>query len=364
MFCHPQKRQEQDLNKLFSEKNTLFRVSLILLTFMILGMVVLGGLTRLTGAGLSIVEWRPLVGVLPPLTLSEWLLEFSKYRQSPEFQQINFSMTLAEFQNIFWLEYIHRLWGRLLALVLLIPTLLMLFKRQHLNLWPYLALLWILGLSQGLMGWLMVKSGLSHDPHVSPYLLATHLLLGFALFGISLWMTLKLYQPALQILRTGYSESAYKKLMKLCLIALLLVILTAFMGALVAGLKAGLLYNTFPLMGNDFLPPEVFTAEPWWQDVFENPVTVQFFHRLLAIFTAFFCVGIWIYQRGCLIPARLSWALGTVAVVALLQLSLGITTLLLVVPLEIAVLHQGFAFILFGSLLFALFLIYTRKIDL
>lgn len=346
------------------EKNTLFRISLILLTLMILGMVVLGGLTRLTGAGLSIVEWKPIVGILPPLSASEWLLEFSKYQQSPEFQKINFSMTLGDFQNIFWLEYIHRLWGRLLALVLLVPTFLMIFKKQHLNLWPYLALLWILGLSQGLMGWLMVKSGLTHDPHVSPYLLAAHLLLGFALFGISLWMTLKLFQPSLQILRTGYSENAYRKLMKLCLGALLLVLLTAFMGALVAGLKAGLLYNTFPLMGNDLIPSEIFSREPWWQDTLENPVTVQFLHRLLALITAAFCLGIWTYQRSCLIPSRLSLALGAVVVTALLQVSLGIVTLLLLVPIEIAVLHQGFAFILFGSLLFALFLIYTRKSDL
>lgn len=343
------------------EKNTLFRVSLILLTFMIFGMVVLGGLTRLTGAGLSIVEWKPIVGILPPLTVNEWLLEFSKYQQSPEFQKINFSMTLGDFQNIFWLEYIHRLWGRLLALVLLVPTFLIIFKKQYLNLWPYLALLWILGLSQGLMGWLMVKSGLTHDPHVNPYRLAAHLLLGFALFGISLWMTLKLYQPSLQIPRQGYSEKAYQKLMKLCLGILTLVLLTAFMGALVAGLKAGLLYNTFPLMGNDFIPPEIFSREPWWQDVFENPVTVQFFHRLLALLTAVFCLGTWVYQRKLLIPFSLSLTLKAIAVAALLQVSLGVATLLLVVPIEIAIFHQGLAFILFGSLLFALFLIYTRK---
>lgn len=337
---------------------------MILLTFMILGMVVLGGLTRLTGAGLSIVEWKPIVGILPPLTANDWLLEFSKYKQSPEFQKINFSMALEDFQSIFWLEYIHRLWGRLLALILLVPTFLMIFKKQYLNLWPYLALLWIFGLSQGLMGWLMVKSGLAHDPHVSPYRLSAHLLLGFALFGISLWMTLKLYQLPLQLLRQGYSESAYQKLMKLCLGAIMFVLLTAFMGALVAGLKAGLLYNTFPLMGNDLIPPEIFSRDPWWQDAFENPVTVQFFHRLLALITAAFCLGIWTYQRKHLIPTRLSRVLGSVAVVAFLQVFLGIATLLFVVPIEIAVLHQGFAFILFGSLLFTLFLIYTRKSDL
>ena len=271
---------------------------------MILGMVVLGGITRLTGSGLSIVEWKPLVGILPPLSASDWLIEFSKYQQSPEFLKVNFDMTLGDFKSIFWLEYLHRLWGRVLGLLLLIPTLFILIKRQHLNLWPYLALLWILGLGQALMGWLMVKSGLYHDPHVSPYRLAVHLLLSFTLFGISLWMTLKLFQPSLQLHRQGFSEKAYKKLTRLCLLAIVCVLLTAFMGALVAGLKAGLLYNTFPLMGNDFFPPELLTHSPWWKDFFENPVTVQFIHRSLAVITAALSVGIWLYGRGEFIPPR------------------------------------------------------------
>jgi heme a synthase len=343
------------------QSNTLFKGSLITLTLMILGMVVIGGLTRLTGSGLSIVEWKPITGIFPPLTLHSWLIEFSKYQQGPEFQNINFGMTLSEFQSIFWLEYIHRLWGRLLGLVLLIPTFLMVFKRQHRELWFPLVLLWVLGAAQGLMGWIMVKSGLLHDSHVSPYRLAAHLLLGFAIFGIAFWMVLSLYRSQLTLERTGYSQNAFQTLMKLSLLALFLVFLTAFLGAIVAGLKAGLIYNTFPLMEGCLIPLEFLTQFPWWKDCLENPVSVQFLHRLSAILTTTLCCGIWIYQRKLEIPPPLSWAFTGVAIVVLLQLSFGIATLLLVVPIGLATLHQGFAFILFGSLVYALFLLRTVK---
>jgi len=344
-----------------TQHENLFKGSLIILLFMILGMVVIGGLTRLTGSGLSIVEWKPVTGILPPLTLEGWSQEFSKYQQSPEFQKINQGMTLADFESIYWLEYIHRLLGRVLGLILLIPTFLMIFKKEHRELWPQLVLLWVLGASQGLMGWLMVKSGLAQDPHVSPYRLAAHLFLGFAIFGVALWMTLSLYREQIQIERRGFSLKAFKTLRNLSLLALLLVLLTAFMGALVAGLKAGLLYNTFPLMGDTLIPHEVLTQTPWWTDLFENPVTVQFLHRLLAMSTALFCGWIWIYQRGLEIPQRLSHTFLGIGIIAFLQLSLGILTLLYLVPIGLGVLHQGFAFILFGSLVYGVFLILNPR---
>ncbi|HUX78791.1 MAG TPA: COX15/CtaA family protein [Alphaproteobacteria bacterium] len=343
------------------QPDTLFKGSLISLTLMILGMVVIGGLTRLTGSGLSIVEWKPIVGIFPPLTNHSWLIEFSKYQQSPEFQKINFGMTLSEFQSIFWLEYIHRLWGRLLGLVLLIPTFLIIFKNQHRELWFPLVLLWVLGAAQGMMGWLMVKSGLLHDPHVSPYRLAAHLLLGFAVFGVALWMTLSLYKTRLMLQRIGYSQQAFQSLKKLAFFAIFLVLLTALLGAFVAGLKAGLIYNTFPLMGGCLIPYEFLSQSPWWKDCLENPVSVQFLHRFCAIMTTTLCFGIWIYQRKLAIPPLLSYAFAGVAIAAFLQLSFGIATLLLVVPVGLATLHQGFAFILFGCLLYALFLILTRE---
>lgn len=341
-----------------SHNDTLFKGSMIALCCMILGMVIMGGITRLTGAGLSIVEWKPITGIFPPLTLENWLLEFSKYQQSPEFHKINLGITLSEFKSLFWLEYIHRLWGRLLGFLLLIPTFLMVFKRQYRALWPSLALLWLLGAAQGLMGWIMVKSGLVQDPHVSPYRLASHLLLGFAVFGVALWMTLNLYRNILTIERKGYSRKAFLSLKQLSYLLLVLVLLTAFWGALVAGLKAGLLYNTFPLMGEHLLPHEFFSQTPWWKDLLENPPSVQFVHRLLALSTTLACVGIWIYQRDLLIPKNLSHGFTVIMLSALLQLSLGISTLLLEVPLPLAVLHQGFAFVLFGSVVYTFFLLH------
>jgi len=342
-------------------ENIFFKASLIALTLMILGMVVIGGLTRLTGSGLSIVEWRPITGIFPPLTLQEWLVEFSKYQESPEFQKITFGMSLSEFQSIYWLEYIHRLWGRLIGVILLIPTFLMIFKKQHRDLWALLALLWILGAAQGLMGWLMVKSGLIHDPHVSPYRLSAHLFLGFAIFGVALWMTLSLYKDKIRLGRKGYSQKAFQVLLGLTLIALLFVLFTAFLGALVAGLGAGLLYNTFPLMGGNLIPYEFLTQSPWWKDFLENPVSVQFLHRIFALLTAGLCTGMWIYQRKLVIPPRLAHTFASIAIIVLLQLSFGILTLLWEVPIGLATLHQGFAFILFGSLLYALFFIYHRQ---
>ena len=342
------------------QKDTLFKGSLITLTFMILAMVMIGGLTRLTGSGLSIVEWKVLTGITPPLTVDSWLIEFSKYQQSPEFQKINFAMTLSEFQSIFWLEYVHRLWGRLLGLILLIPTFLMIFKKQHRELWFLLILLWILGVAQGVMGWVMVKSGLLQDPHVSPYRLAAHLFLGFAIFGVALWMSLSLYSNKLVLERKGFSQNAYQVLMKLSLLALFLVLITAFFGALVAGLKAGHIYNTFPLMGGDLIPYEFLTQSPWWKDFLENPVSVQFLHRLFAIITTILCCGIWFFRQTLTIPPLLSNAMAAIAIGALLQLSFGVATLLLEVPIGLATLHQGYAFVLFGILLYAIFLLYNR----
>lgn len=344
-----------------SQSDALFKASLITLSFMILGMVLIGGLTRLTGSGLSIVEWKPITGIFPPLTHGEWVIEFSKYQKSPEFQKITFGMSISEFQSIFFLEYVHRLWGRLIGLALLIPTFLMVFKKQHQKLWPLLILLWILGLAQGLMGWVMVKSGLNHDPHVSPYRLSAHLFLGFMIFGVTLWMTLMLYKDKFKPEPTQLSHKSLNSLWVCSLIALSFVLLTALFGGFVAGLKAGLIYNTFPLMGDTLIPREFLTTSPWWKDLFENPVSVQFLHRLFAITTGLFCGGLWLYQRNLKIPPPLSRAFNGMALCVLLQVSLGIMTLLFQVPSLLALLHQGMAFLLFGSLVYMLFLFYNSS---
>src|SRR3990167_6629061 len=251
---------------MFFSMDTLLKVSLLLLTRMILMMVMVGGLTRLSGSGLSIVEWKPITGIVPPLSFSDWMNEFSKYKASPEFQKINFSMDLSEFQSIFWLEYIHRLVGRVLCLILAVPTLISLFCKPHRNLIPLLALLWILGATQGVMGWLMVKSGLINDPFVNPYRLAAHLLLGFIIFGLSLWITFKVYK----LPRLPFHTSPL-----LLIPALSLTLLTAFLGALVAGFKAGLLYPTFPFMGGQLIPPEIPCS-------LLDPASLQFFYLFFS----------------------------------------------------------------------------------
>lgn len=394
-----------------SQSDTLFKTSLITLCFMILGMVLIGGLTRLTGSGLSIVEWKPVAGFIPPLTSEDWLMEFQKYQASPEFQKINFAMTVEEFKSIFYLEYIHRLWGRLIGLVLLIPTFLMIFRRQHRELGHLLGLLWGLGLAQGLMGWLMVKSGLSQDPYVSAYRLSAHLGLGFMIFGVALWMALRVYEeklrqlyfnsshhgenarsldeeiqspiPSLRALQTAGQSNPVNNFLFFfkrftdcpwivtppvgarnddtrlrwgSLLALTFVFLTALLGALMAGLKAGLVYNTFPLMGESVIPREFLTQTPWWRDLLENPVSVQFLHRCFAMVTTLLCGGLWVYQRQCDVPGPLEAAFQGMLVALLFQVSLGIITLLFHVPLVFALLHQGVAFLLFGSLLYSLFL--------
>lgn len=326
---------------------------------MILGMVLIGGLTRLTGSGLSIVEWKPITGVFPPLTQNDWLIEFSKYQTSPEFQKINFGMTLQEFKSIFFLEYIHRLWGRLIGIALLIPTFLMIIKSQHRELKYLLGALWILGLMQGLMGWVMVKSGLSHDPHVSPYRLSAHLFLGLMIFGVVLWMTLMLYKNKLIHNAIKSPQDTFLFLRRGSALALSLVLFTALLGGLVAALKAGLVYNTFPLMGGNLIPHEFLTQFPWWKDLLENPVSVQFLHRLFAITTGLFCGGLWVYQRILKMPTPLSMAFNGMGVAVLIQFLLGIMTLLFGVPLLLALLHQGVAFLLFGSLVYVLFLLHN-----
>lgn len=318
---------------------------------MILGMVSLGGITRLTGSGLSIVEWKPIVGIFPPFSESDWGQEFLNYQGSPEFQKINFTMSLSDFKSIFWLEYLHRLWGRLLGIVLLIPTFLIFLKKGYRTLWPLIVILWLLGGAQGLMGWWMVKSGLIHDPHVSPYRLATHLLLGFAIFGVSFWATLRVYKE--KLIRKGISLSPFLK--GLLLLAMGGVLITAFMGALVAGLKAGLLYNTFPLMGDRLIPHEILTQSPWWRDFLENPVSVQFLHRTFALTTALFCGSLWVYQRYFSLSKSIFYGFTVMALAACFQVVLGIGTLIYQVPLFLAAFHQVFAFLLFGSLLYVYF---------
>jgi len=326
-------------------------VSLGLLTVMIFVMVVIGGVTRLTGSGLSIVEWQPVVGILPPLNEGQWLAEFQKYKASPEFKNINFDMTLQGFQSIYWLEYIHRLWGRGMGIVLLVPTVMCFVRPSLKSIRTRMALLWVLGGLQGVMGWYMVKSGLVSDPHVSPYRLAAHLLLGFGIFGVSLDTTLKLL-PRQSL--TGYSAQAVRALKHQGMIVMGCVLVTVVMGAFVAGHKAGLIYNSFPLMGEGIVPSELGFYTPWWKDLTENPATIQFIHRVLATLTAGIATLYVLTSLSKPLPSALKTGLMLTGFVVLTQYALGILTLLLQVPVHLGATHQGVALLLFGAVLYVI----------
>ncbi len=323
----------QDLNWKARER----RVGLWLfcVAAMVFIMVVLGGLTRLTESGLSMVNWRPVSGWLPPLSIEEWQNAFDLYKQSPQYHKVNFGMTLEEFQNIFWLEFFHRLWGRLIGLAFGIPLLVFIVRgyiRSHMVL-PLLGL-FVLGGAQGGLGWFMVKSGLVDHPEVSQYRLMAHLGFAFILYGALIWTGLHFYRRNGRILQI---EGLAPKALGIWIISFV----TILAGALVAGLDAGLTYNTFPLMDGDLVPSGLFMQQPWYLNFFENITTVQFQHRLLALTTFFLICWIgWSYRHIPLV--RLSLA------VVLIQVCLGIATLLSVVQISLATLHQAGGLLVFS----------------
>lgn len=309
---------------------------------MVAAMIVIGGITRLTESGLSMVEWRPLMGWIPPLSAAEWERVFALYRETPEFRVQNAWMGLADFQTIFFWEYLHRLWGRLIGLVFALPFLVFLATgRIERALAPRLAALFLLGAIQGGIGWWMVTSGLADEPRVSPYRLTVHLSMAFLILGVLLWTALEL--------RDGARVAASPALRRGATLVLALVSLTVLAGAFVAGTDAGYAYNTFPLMDGRLVP------EGYWQpglgiaSLFEWVPAVQFNHRWLAIVTALVALGYahWALRRvpvgaAAVLPLRLL----TVAVT--LQVALGIATLLLAVPVWLGALHQGGAVALFA----------------
>ncbi len=296
--------------------------------------VVVGGVTRLTRSGLSIVEWQPLVGALPPLTEAHWQELFAKYRETPEYRLVNFDMTLDGFKTIFWWEYLHRLLGRLVGLVFLVPFLFFLLKRKLDKplIWK-LAGIFVLGGLQGALGWFMVKSGLVDDPRVSHFRLTAHLGVALAIFAAQFWL-------ALQLL--GERQGAFDRL-NAALPAI--VFLMALTGGMVAGLRAGYAYNTFPLMNGHLVPPEILTLDPWWQNFFYNMATVQFVHRGFFWLLAVLVPLAWWRHRAS--PSA-QILLATFAA----QAALGIATLLLRVPVALGALHQGGAVLLLAAALY------------
>lgn len=314
---------------------------LLAVALLVTGMIVLGGATRLTQSGLSIVEWRPLSGVLPPLNEQEWEAAFARYRQFPEYQTLNRHISLDQFKTIYWFEYAHRLLGRLIGLVFLLPWLWFLARGQLRGRLAWqLGGLFVLGALQGLAGWWMVKSGLVDRPDVSQYRLAVHLALALAILGLLLHLAWRVLWPRPRIANFGRGPW----------LLLVLVYLQALSGALVAGLDAGLHYNTFPTMNGAWLPPELWHLTPWWLNLLENPTTVQFDHRIGAYLVAIAVLACWWRVRPTAEHSA-KLALDVVLTVMLVQVGLGIATLLLQVPVGLGVLHQAGAVALFAAVL-------------
>jgi cytochrome c oxidase assembly protein subunit 15 len=312
---------------------------------MIALMVIVGGLTRLTESGLSIVEWKPISGIFPPASDAEWDKEFAGYKATPQFNKSFPDMDVTGFKHIYWLEYAHRLLGRVAGAVFLLPLLWFALRRtlnarQSLK----LAAIFGLGFAQGLVGWFMVRSGLMNEPHVSPVLLAFHLATGFTLFALILWQALS-FSTSYE--STGDFELPHPPLvLKLfsCLVVTL-IFLQVILGAGVAGLHAGLTYNTFPLMDGQWVPEGLWPSGTWYKDLFADVTTVQFCHRLMAYSLTLVIPLFWMIGRNNPHVAHLLPILFSILVV---QFLLGVLALLFVVPVPLASLHQANALLLFG----------------
>jgi cytochrome c oxidase assembly protein subunit 15 len=317
---------------------------------MIFAMAVIGAITRLTESGLSIMEWAPVSGALPPLSEAEWQRLFALYRQIPEYQEINRGMSLEEFKTIFWWEYVHRLWGRLIGIVFALPFLWFAIRRRlPRRLLAHLVAIFALGGAQGLLGWFMVASGFSDRVDVSQYRLTAHLVLALAIYAYVFRIAVALLVPAPR----ASSDPRAGGLRRGTFLFVGLVFATIASGGLVAGLNAGLVYNSFPLMDGDWLPEGYGMMTPWLLNSFENVIAVQFNHRVLALTTALAGLGLWLGARRLdLAPAaRTAFALLAAAVV--LQAALGIATLLLVVPIWLAALHQAGAILVLTAAIWA-----------
>jgi cytochrome c oxidase assembly protein subunit 15 len=336
-------------------RNRQVAIWLLICCGLVFAMVVLGGVTRLTGSGLSMVDWRPIMGWLPPLSDTEWQRTFEMYQLSPEFQKINSHMDVNDFKGIFWLEFLHRLLGRTIGIVFALPFVYFLIK-GHIAVreWPKYTLMFVLGGLQGVLGWYMVKSGLVDNPHVSQYRLTAHLIAAFLIYAYMFWVAMSLLFPQSGDARHPW----YGKVRALTG----LISITIVSGGFVAGLKAGEIYNTFPMMGNSWIPPGLTALDPFWRNLTDNLTTVQFDHRVLAITTFLLIVVYWLRARKIDFPPRSRTANNALLHTAVLQVVLGISTLLLSVPTALAAAHQAVAMLLFTV---ALFLVHSlRKIPM
>lgn len=318
---------------------------LVVCAVMVFFMAVIGAATRLTESGLSMVEWRPLTGFFPPFSEGEWLRVFDLYKASPEFQKINTWMSLADFKSIFWWEFIHRLWGRLIGIVFFVPLCWFFIKKSltKRQFFVFLGLLFLGGF-QGFIGWFMVQSGLNDVPSVDPYRLTLHLGFAVFLFGLLFWVGWRQFKTERHFKKKN--ESFYF----LSYIPVFCIFMTILSGAFVAGNDAGLIYNTFPLMGGHIVPDDYLFLDPVWQNFFQHPATVQFNHRVLAVLTVLITLAV--NLRLYVLCRERMWPVSQICLfvcaAVLLQFFLGILTLLLHVPVFLGALHQAMALVLFA----------------
>ncbi|KAI9297972.1 cytochrome oxidase assembly [Neoconidiobolus thromboides FSU 785] len=358
---------------------------------LVVGIVVIGGLTRLTESGLSIVEWNLIKGIKPPMNPQEWEAEFEKYKQYPEFKKLNQFMDIEEFKFIFFMEWLHRVWGRAIGIAFIVPAIIFYKKKMMTKQMAKrcLTLGALIGF-QGALGWYMVKSGLSEElmkdpnavPRVSQYRLASHLGAAFLLFsgflvtGLEILKDNKFNLKQQKRFLDPLLDPKLQRFRSFSLITLSLVSLTALSGAFVAGLDAGMIYNSFPYMGDSIIPP---SDEMWsplysnsknlevlpngsnpdgmWRNIFDNPTTVQFNHRLLATTTFSTILALYIHSRKLILPPRTRMAVNAMMAISLLQVSLGISTLLYLVPVPLAAAHQSGSLALLSSNLYLVHLL-------
>lgn len=307
-------------------------------------MIVVGGMTRLTQSGLSMVEWEPIMGIIPPIGEAQWLDVFAKYKTSPEYLKVNAGMSLDAFKNIFYWEYGHRVLGRVIGMIYFLPLVLFIILGMVPKGW-YLKLftLFVLGGLQGFMGWYMVKSGLVDVPHVSQYRLTAHLGLALVIFIFMFWYALDFLRGAR---RANYASRRY---LNSTFLVVLLVFIMMLSGGFVAGTKAGFIMNTFPLMNGQLVPDGWLAMTPLWRNFFENAVTVQFIHRCIAVFV----VTAVIVSFTVSLNQRFKASNGWVLLIMIVQVCLGISALVMQVPLALGAAHQAGAVALLASALMA-----------
>ena len=316
---------------------------LIFVCVLIFCMVVLGGVTRLTNSGLSMVEWEPIMGIVPPLNDMEWQHTFDKYRQSPEYKKINIGMDLHQFKSIFYFEYAHRVLGRLIGMAFLLPFLYFLFRKKIARtMAPKMVIMFILGGLQGVLGWYMVKSGLVHNPHVSQYRLTAHLVAAISIYSYILWVAMGLTWSN----RQNTTVDGFNRLRLAGIGLTSLIIIMIISGGFVAGTKAGYAFSTFPLMNGQFIPDGLLSLSPWYSNFFENLLSIQFNHRMIA-YALFICIPIyWFFIQKSDLQARTKWLAHGLLFMLGIQVSLGISTLLFHVPVPLAATHQAGALVL------------------